>query len=158
MNSDRREACAYGGAQDPAALLSAEIARLRAELAEARAITAALAHHADVDPLFDILNRRGFERERARRRRRRHVLRAVAGDLTAYLRASDVVARLGGDEFGVLMRNAGELQAAMRARPRKPHRAFEPRAERRAALRWRGRAQPGAEAGAGHRRRRRGDV
>ncbi len=32
------------------------------------------------------------------------------------MRASDVVARLGGDEFAVLMWNAGEPQAVMRAR------------------------------------------
>jgi diguanylate cyclase (GGDEF)-like protein len=44
------------------------------------------------------------------------LLKAVAAELAAHVRASDVVARLGGDEFGVLMWNAGKPQAMMRAR------------------------------------------
>ncbi len=130
----------------PAALLLAEVARLKRELEEARARIADLELRADVDPLLDILNRRGFERELKRslayvkryatpaallyidldgfktiNDRHGHaagdvLLKAVAGELTARVRASDVVARLGGDEFGVLMWNAAEPQAVMRAR------------------------------------------
>ena len=100
---------------------------------------------ADVDPLLDILNRRGFERElkrslaymqrygaaaalvdidldgfKAVNDRHGHaagdaLLKATAGELIAHVRASDVVARLGGDEFGVLMWNAAVPQATVRA-------------------------------------------
>jgi diguanylate cyclase (GGDEF)-like protein len=137
---------AQSGSPGSAALLLAEVARLKRELEEARARIAELELRADVDPLLDILNRRGFERElkrslayvtryatpaaliyidldgfKAINDRHGHaagdaLLKAVAGELTAHVRASDVVARLGGDEFGVLMWNAAERQAAMRAR------------------------------------------
>ena len=40
-----------------------QIERLQAEIAAARATIAQLEARADVDPLTDILNRRGFERE-----------------------------------------------------------------------------------------------
>jgi diguanylate cyclase (GGDEF)-like protein len=130
----------------PAALLRAEVERLKGELDEARSRIAELEQHADVDPLLDILNRRGFERElkrslayvkrygtpaallyvdldgfKAINDQHGHaagdaLLKAVAGELAAHVRASDVVARLGGDEFGVLMWNAGKPQAMMRAR------------------------------------------
>ena len=130
----------------PAALLRAEVERLKRELDEARARIAELEQRADVDPLLDILNRRGFERElkrslayvkrygtpaallyvdldgfKAINDQHGHaagdaLLKAVAGELAAHVRASDVVARLGGDEFGVLMWNAGKPQAMMRAR------------------------------------------
>src|SRR5262249_57216893 len=43
--------------------LVAEVARLEQELASARAQVAALAAFAQIDPLTDILNRRGLERE-----------------------------------------------------------------------------------------------
>jgi diguanylate cyclase (GGDEF)-like protein len=129
-----------------AALLLAEVARLQRELEVARARIAELEARADVDPLLDILNRRGFERElkrslayvkrygtpaaliyidldgfKAINDRHGHaagdaLLKAVAAELTAHVRASDVVARLGGDEFGVLMWNAAAPQAQMRAR------------------------------------------
>ena len=129
-----------------AALLRAEVERLKRELEEARARIAELELRADVDPLLDILNRRGFERElkrslayvkrygtpaallyvdldgfKAINDQHGHaagdaLLKAVAGELAAHVRASDVVARLGGDEFGVLMWNAGKPQAMMRAR------------------------------------------
>ena len=99
---------------------------------------AELEARADVDPLLDILNRRGFERELARslayvkrygtaaalvfidldgfkavNDRHGHaagdaLLKAVARQLTGHVRASDVVARLGGDEFAVLMWNVSE--------------------------------------------------
>jgi len=130
----------------PAALLLAEIERLKAELAGAQRRIVELEARADVDPLLDILNRRGFERELGRslaylKRYRgeaallfvdldgfkaindRHghaagdaLLKAVARELVAHVRASDVVARLGGDEFGVLLWNLGEAQAAAKAR------------------------------------------
>ncbi len=119
--------------EDEAALLRADIRRLRADLAEAQKRIAELEARADVDPLLDILNRRGFDRELSRaishvgrydtpaalmfvdldgfkavNDRHGHaagdaLLKAVAGELTAHVRASDVVGRLGGDEFGVLM-------------------------------------------------------
>src|SRR5207253_1155174 len=43
--------------------LAAEVERLERELAGARAEIAVLAAHAEIDPLTDLLNRRGFERE-----------------------------------------------------------------------------------------------
>lgn len=126
--------------------LQAEIENLRRELAEAEARIAELEAHADVDPLLEILNRRGFERELARslayvkrydtvavlmfidldgfkdvNDRHGHavgdaLLKAVAAELTRHVRASDVVGRLGGDEFGVLMWNLGGPHAAAKAR------------------------------------------
>jgi diguanylate cyclase (GGDEF)-like protein len=122
--------------------LHAEIERLRRDLVAAERRIAELEARADIDPLLDILNRRGFERELARslayiRRygtaaamvmidldgfkavndRHGHaagdaLLRAVAASLRAHVRASDVVARLGGDEFGVLLWNIDEGRAA----------------------------------------------
>jgi diguanylate cyclase (GGDEF)-like protein len=133
-------------AASPAALLVAEIERLKAELIAAEWKIAELEARADVDPLLDVLNRRGLERElkrslayikrygtaaalvfidldgfKAVNDRHGHaagdaLLKAVAAELAAHVRASDVVARLGGDEFGVLMWNASERQAAARAR------------------------------------------
>jgi diguanylate cyclase (GGDEF)-like protein len=145
VNSDRAQARAFEGALTPAAPLHGEIERLKGELAEARARIAELELRADIDPLLDIFNRRGFERElqrslsyiarygtdaaliyvdldgfKAVNDAHGHaagdaLLKAVAGELTAHVRASDVVARLGGDEFGVLMWNLGAPQAAARA-------------------------------------------
>ena len=43
--------------------LAAEVERLERELAAARSQMAALEARADVDPLTDVLNRRGFQRE-----------------------------------------------------------------------------------------------
>jgi diguanylate cyclase (GGDEF)-like protein len=126
--------------------LAAEVERLERELAAARAQMAELAARADIDPLTDVLNRRGFERELRRslayvRRygvsaallyvdldgfkaindRHGHaagdaVLQAVAMVLTRHVRASDLVARLGGDEFGVLLWNLSEANAQSKAR------------------------------------------
>jgi diguanylate cyclase (GGDEF)-like protein len=132
-------------AAEPVGPLHAEIERLRAELDQARRAIAALEARADVDPLLEILNRRGFERELARslayvqrygtvaalmfidldgfkpvNDRYGHaagdaLLRAVAAQLSGHVRASDVVGRLGGDEFGVLMWNVAWPQAAAKA-------------------------------------------
>jgi diguanylate cyclase (GGDEF)-like protein len=126
----------------PADRLQAEIERLRRDLLAAERKIVELEARADIDPLLDILNRRGFERELARslayvRRygtagalvmidldgfkavndRHGHaagdaLLRAVAAALRTHVRASDVVARLGGDEFGVLLWNIDEGRAA----------------------------------------------
>jgi diguanylate cyclase (GGDEF)-like protein len=130
----------------PAALLLAEIERLKADVAQAQRTIGELEARADVDPLLDILNRRGFERElkrslaylqrykgdaallfldldgfKAVNDQHGHaagdsLLKAVARELIAHVRASDVVARLGGDEFGVLLWNLGEAPAAAKAR------------------------------------------
>jgi diguanylate cyclase (GGDEF)-like protein len=132
--------------EDEAALLRADIRRLRADLAEAQKRIAELEARADVDPLLDILNRRGFERELSRaishvgrygtpaalmfidldgfkavNDRHGHaagdaLLKAVAAELTAHVRASDVVGRLGGDEFGVLMWHLAPPLANARAK------------------------------------------
>ena len=177
----------------PAALLLAEVARLKRELEEARARIAELELRADVDPLLDILNRRGFERELKRslayvkryatpaallyidldgfktiNDRHGHaagdvLLKAVAGELPAHVRASDVVARLGGDEFGVLMWNAAEPQAGhARARSGDAHRSVAPRAWAGDAGGRRQRRRHGAarrpRRRRRHRRRRQGDV
>ena len=130
-----------GGPLGPAAQLRAEIERLKLKLIEAEWKIAELEARADVDPLLEILNRRGFERELTRslayvRRyataavlvfidldgfkavndRHGHaagdvLLKAVAAQLASSVRASDVVARFGGDEFAVLLWNLGEEQA-----------------------------------------------
>ena len=125
--------------------LAAEVERLQADLADARAKVAELEAKADIDPLLDIFNRRGFERELKRSLAyvKRYgtraalvyldldgfkpvndshghaagdaVLKAVAAALTRNVRASDTVARLGGDEFVVLLWNLGEDNAAAKA-------------------------------------------
>ena len=130
----------------PPASLLAENERLKRELAVARARIGELEARADIDPLLDILNRRGFERELARslahvkrygtqamlmfidldgfkavNDRHGHgagdaLLKAVARELGLRVRASDVVGRLGGDEFGVVIWRADEAQAAAKAR------------------------------------------
>ncbi len=132
-------------AVSPAALLLAEIERLKADLVQAEWKIAELEARADVDPLLDILNRRGFDRELARslayvkrygataalmfidldgfkavNDRHGHaagdaLLKAVAQQLTNNVRASDMVARLGGDEFAVLMWNVTEPHAIAKA-------------------------------------------
>jgi len=130
----------------PAASLLAEIERLKREVAIARARIGELEARADIDPLLDILNRRGFERElkraiayvkrygtqaslmfidldgfKAVNDRHGHgtgdaLIKAVSRELVGHVRASDVVGRLGGDEFGVLVWRVDEAQAAAKAR------------------------------------------
>jgi diguanylate cyclase (GGDEF)-like protein len=125
--------------------LAAEVKWLEAQLAAARARIVALEAAIDLDPLLDILSRRGFDREfkRALAFVQRYgnaaallyvdvdqlkpindiyghavgdaVLRSVAATLSRNVRASDVVARLGGDEFAVLLWNIGEAEAAAKA-------------------------------------------
>jgi diguanylate cyclase (GGDEF)-like protein len=125
--------------------LAAEVERLEQELAAARARVTQLETLADVDPLLDILNRRGFERELKRSLAyvKRHgtdaalvyldldgfkpindryghaagdvMLKAVAMTLMRHVRASDVLARIGGDEFAVLLWNCGEADAQAKA-------------------------------------------
>ena len=155
----------------PTVLLRAEVERLKRELNEARVRITELERSANVDPLLDILNRRGFERELKRslayvkrygtqaalvyvdldgfkgiNDRHGHaagdaLLLAVARELTARVRASDVVARLGGDEFGVLMWNVSGPQAGVRARE------LENRVERLSLAQGPGRLGVGASAG-----------
>jgi diguanylate cyclase (GGDEF)-like protein len=125
--------------------LAAEVDALAAQLQDSRARIQELEARVDVDPLTDVLNRRGFERELKRslayvkrygvsaaliyidldefkpvNDRHGHgagdlVLKAVAAALVRRVRASDVVARLGGDEFVVLLWNVSGAEAAAKA-------------------------------------------
>ena len=122
--------------------LAAEVERLAAQLEQSRTRIVDLEAKVDIDPLTDLLNRRGFERELKRsvayvkrygtsaallfldldgfkpvNDRHGHaagdaVLKAVAAALVRHVRASDVVARLGGDEFVVLLWNVSGPAAA----------------------------------------------
>ena len=125
--------------------LAAEVERLAAQLEQSRTRIVDLEAKVDIDPLTDLLNRRGFERELKRsvayvkrygtsaallfldldgfkpvNDRHGHaagdaVLKAVAAALVRHVRASDVVARLGGDEFVVLLWNVSGPAAAAKA-------------------------------------------
>src|SRR5262249_17960896 len=125
--------------------LAAEVARLEFELAVARAQMVDLAARAETDPLTDLPNRRGFERElrrslayvkrygasaallyldldgfKAVNDRYGHapgdaMLKAVAMVLARHVRDSDLVARIGGDEFVLLLWNCSEDDARFKA-------------------------------------------
>jgi len=125
--------------------LAGEVERLAAELERSRARIVDLEAKVDIDPLTDLLNRRGFERELKRsvayvkrygvsaalvfldldsfkpvNDRHGHaagdaVLRAAAAAIVAEVRTSDVVARIGGDEFVVLLWNVDGDAAAAKA-------------------------------------------
>jgi diguanylate cyclase (GGDEF)-like protein len=125
--------------------LAAEVERLAAQLAQSRAKVSDLEAKIETDPLTELLNRRGFERELKRslaylkryggsaallfidldgfkpvNDRHGHaagdaVLKAVAAALIRNVRASDVVARHGGDEFVVLLWNVTASAAAAKA-------------------------------------------
>src|SRR5580692_12491908 len=126
--------------------LAAEVDALAAQLQDSRARILDLEARVDVDPLTDVLNRRGFERELRRslayvkrygtsaaliyidldgfkpvNDRHGHgagdaMLKAVAAALVRNVRASDVVARLGGDEFVILLWNVSAPIAETKAR------------------------------------------
>ncbi len=126
--------------------LAAMVDQLAAELEASRARIVDLEARIDIDPLTEILNRRGFERELKRslayvkrygasaalvyldlddfkpiNDRHGHaagdaVLKAIAQALLRQVRSSDVVARIGGDEFAVLLWNVGGAAAARKAR------------------------------------------
>ena len=125
--------------------LAAEVERLESELAAMREKLRELEARADIDPLTDVFNRRGFDRELTRavsyvaryggsaalvyldldgfkqvNDRHGHaagdaMLKAVAAVLTNRVRASDTVARLGGDEFALLLWNLDERNAVAKA-------------------------------------------
>jgi diguanylate cyclase (GGDEF)-like protein len=132
-------------ARSVAMRLAAEVERLAAQLEQSRARIGDLEAKIDIDPLTELFNRRGFERELARsiayvkrygvsaalvfldldsfkpvNDRHGHaagdaVLKAVAAALVRHVRASDVVARIGGDEFVVLLWNVSAAAAAAKA-------------------------------------------
>lgn len=145
--------------------LTAEIARLRAELDAWKQRAAAAEAAADHDVLTPALNRRGFVAvmQRTIAYCRRHDVPATllyldldgfkgvndrlghaAGDaalvkvaelMLANLRESDAVGRLGGDEFALLMLNAGLDEGRAKARQLAETLAAEPFA-------WEGRTAP----------------
>ncbi|MGB6537806.1 MAG: GGDEF domain-containing protein [Xanthobacteraceae bacterium] len=128
-----------------AARLAVEVELLAAELAQSRARIVDLEAKVEIDPLTELLNRRGFERELKRsiayvkrygvsaalvfldldafkpvNDRHGHaagdaVLKAAAATLVRNVRASDAVARLGGDEFVVLLWNLSGPAAVAKA-------------------------------------------
>ena len=136
VEAPKRPASAVG------AQLAAEVARLERELSTARAQLAELTVFAQIDPLTDILNRRGLERELKRslahvkrygasaalvyldldgfkRVNDRHghaagdtALRALADRLRERLRIEDVAGRFGGEEFVIGLPDADAEGAA----------------------------------------------
>ena len=124
----------------------AQLKELNADLAAERMKIKDLEEKIEIDPLVNILNRRGFERElnrlithssryqtsaalvfidldnfKAINDRWGHsvgdrALQVVAGAIARSLRASDAVARIGGDEFAVLLWQISESNALQKAR------------------------------------------
>jgi diguanylate cyclase (GGDEF)-like protein len=143
--ADDRPKPAKARPRSTAMRLAAEVERLAAELARSRARISDLEAKVDIDPLTELLNRRGFDRELKRsvayvkrygtsaalvyvdldqfkpvNDRHGHaagdaVLKAAAAALVRHVRASDVVARIGGDEFVVLLWNVSGPAAASKA-------------------------------------------
>ena len=125
--------------------LAAEVDALAEQLEVSRARISELEARIDIDPLTEIRNRRGFERELKRslayikrygtsaaliyvdldgfkpvNDRHGHaagdvVLKAIAGALVKHVRTSDIVARVGGDEFAVVLWNVNGAAAAAKA-------------------------------------------
>ena len=142
---ERREA-ERRPARSVAMQLAAEVERLEGELAAAQVRMTALEAHAEIDPLTELVNRRGFERELKRalayvkrygvsaalvyldldgfkpiNDRHGHaagdaVLKAAAMVLARHVRSSDLVARIGGDEFVTLLWHIDEGDAQAKAR------------------------------------------
>jgi diguanylate cyclase (GGDEF)-like protein len=125
---------------------NSRLTELQAELAAHRAKIKDLESKIEIDPLVDVLNRRGLDRElngaiahsvrygssvavifidldnfKTINDRWGHpvgdeVLRMIAKALSRSVRGSDVVARVGGDEFAVLLWNISESGALGKAR------------------------------------------
>jgi diguanylate cyclase (GGDEF)-like protein len=131
--------------RDESSLAQRRTEILEAALAAAQAKIKELESRIEMDPLLDISNRRGFEREL--RRAIAHVkryhrtaalvfidldnfksindrfghlagdaaLRAVSQIISRHCRESDTIARFGGDEFAILLWNLGESDARAKA-------------------------------------------
>jgi diguanylate cyclase (GGDEF)-like protein len=129
----------------PSRSVPAELAVLLGEIERLQARVHELEAAADTDPLTEVFNRRGFERElkRALSYIDRYwtraallyvdldrfkpvndahghaagdaILKSVAAALSRNVRASDTVARIGGDEFAVILWNLSEADAARKA-------------------------------------------
>jgi len=141
-----RRAAPRRPARSAAMQLAAELERLENELVAAHSRMTALEARAEVDPLTELINRRGFERELKRalayvkrygasaalvyldldsfkpiNDRHGHaagdaVLKAAAMVLARQVRSSDLVARIGGDEFVALLWHIEEEDAQAKAR------------------------------------------